>query len=131
MSDHEHINLVYHADVSTSYALLATDNYSVTPKVVIAAKASHTIYITRIRVMVTTDNAATQTFQDTTAITPILAAKTKASPAVGTMIDFFFGPNGFALTEGKGLDHVNSGAGLAGSVTVTAYQKRTTGPNVT
>jgi hypothetical protein len=128
MSDHEHINLVYHADVSTSYALLATDNYSVTPKVVVAAKANHTIYITRIRVMVTTDNANTNTFQDTS-VTPIVAAKTKASPGIG-MIDFYFGPNGFALTEGKGLDHANGAAGLAGSVTVTAYQKRTTGPNV-
>lgn len=129
MSDQERANLQYHADVSTSYSFLATDNFSVTPRSVIAAKANHTIYITKIRVMVTTDDTATQTFQDTASPTTIKAAKTKVSPGIG-MIDFDFGHNGFALTEGKGLDHANSAAGLAGSVTVTAYQKRTTGPNV-
>lgn len=125
--DQEHSNLIYHADVSTSYVILAGTDYT-TATAKIAAKANFTIYIQKIAVMVTTDDAATQTFQDS-AGTPILAATTKASPGLGPII-FDFGPNGFALTEGKSLDHKSSATGLAASVTVTAYQKRTTGASV-
>lgn len=109
-------------DVSVSYTVLAGTDYS-TATAKIAARAGETIYIQRILVNVTTDNAATQLFQDS-ANTPILAAGTKASPGIGP-ITFDFGPDGFALTEGKSFDHKMSGAGLAAAITVQAYQKRT------
>jgi len=122
--DREAVNLHYHENVSLSYTFLAATDYT-TATAKIAAKTGHTIYIQRIVLAVTTDNAATQTFQDS-ASTPILAAKSKASPGLGP-IEWDFGPEGFALTEGKSLDHKMSAAGMAGSVTITAYRKRTTG----
>lgn len=112
----------FHKDVSTSYTYVAATDYS-TANAKIAAVAGHTIFIRRIQVNVTTDNAATQTFQDS-ASTPIIAAHIKASPGIGP-ITFDFGDRGFALTEGKSFDHKMSAAGQAGSVTVDAYIKRT------
>jgi len=111
------------ADVSTSFVFAAADNYSVTAKSIIAALANHTIYVQRLTVSVTTDNAATQTFEDT-AGTPVPIAVTKASPGTVT-IEWDFGPNGVALTEGKGLEMKSSAAGLAAAVAVTAYRKKT------
>lgn len=122
--DQERTNLVDHEDVSTSYVILAATDYS-TAAAKIAAKAGQTIFVQKIAVMVTTDAAQSQTFQDS-AGTPIVAAVVKASPGIGPVI-FDFGPNGFQLTEGKSLDHKMSAAGLAASVTITAYRKRTTG----
>lgn len=111
-----------YTNVSTSYTILAgTDYTTATSK--ITGEAGWTIYIQRILVAVTTDNAATQTFQDS-AGTPVLVAGTKASPGIGPIL-FDFGPEGFALTEGKDFQHKMSGAGLAASVTVTAYKRRT------
>jgi hypothetical protein len=118
------INLARHQNVSVSYSILtATDYTTATAK--ITGKTGWTIYIQRILVAVTTDNAATQTFQDN-AGTPIILAGTKASPGIGP-IEFDFGPEGFALTADKSFMHAMSGTGLAGSVTVQAYMKRTEG----
>ena len=127
MGDQTRDNLSYHQNCSVSYTFLAATDYS-TAAAKIAALAAHTIYIIKIALMVTTDNAALQSFQDS-ASTPIVAAAVKASPGLGPVI-FDFGEDGFALTEGKSLDHKMSAAGMAGSVTITAYYKRTTGPNV-
>ncbi len=113
--------LASYENVSTSYLLLAADTAT---KHVIVGKTGFTIYIQKILVNVTTDNAATQTFQDT-AGTPVVAASTKASPGLGLATPFDWGSEGFALTADKGLDHVISGAGLAASITVQAYRKRT------
>lgn len=121
--DRIHYNLTQFENWSQGYALLAGDDFSTTKKHPIAAKIGWTIYLQKISVMVTTDNAATQTFQDT-AGTPIKAASTKVSPGIGPIV-FDFGPDGFPLTEGEGLDHANSAAGLAGAVTITAYRKKT------
>jgi len=109
-------------DVSISYTIVAATDYT-TATAKIAAKTNHTIYIRKILVAVTTDHAATQLFQDS-ATTPIIAAGTKVSPGIGP-ITFDFGERGFALTEGKSFDHKMSAAGLAASVTVEAYRKRT------
>jgi hypothetical protein len=111
-------------DVSVSYTILAGTDYT-TANVKITGKASWTIYIQRILVAVTTDNAATQNFQDSSS-TPIEIAGTKASPGIGP-IEFDFGPRGFACTADKSFQHKMSGAGLAASVTVQAYMKRTEG----
>jgi hypothetical protein len=120
--DRIQLNLSQYRNVSTSYTFLAGTDYT-TATAKIAAIAGWTIYVIKIALMVTTDNAATQTFQDS-ASTPILAAGSKASPGIGPIL-FDFGPEGFALTEGKSLDHKMSAAGMAGSVTITAYAKRT------
>lgn len=111
-----------HEDVSVSYVYLAATDFS-TASAKIAAKANFTIFIQQITVNVSTDNAATQQFQDSST-TPIIAAAIKASPGIGSIV-FDFGQRGFALTEGKSFDHKMSGAGQAGSVTVTAYRKLT------
>jgi len=114
--------LDYFSDVSLSYTFLAATDYTAAENI-IAGILGQTIYVQKIVLAVTTDNAATQTFQDD-AGTPIVLAKSKASPGLGP-IEFDFGPDGFALTEGKGLDHLMSAAGMAGSVTITAYQRVT------
>lgn len=110
-------------NVSVSGIVLATDDLSSSARVLIPAKTGYTIYVLRIALWVTTDNAATQTFQDN-ASTPVKLATTKASPGLGP-INLDFGPDGFACTESKELDLKNSAAGLAYSYTVEAYQKRT------
>lgn len=110
-------------DVSTSGVVLASDDFSSTPKSLIAAITGETIYVQRITLGVTTDNAATQLFEDTSG-TPIKVAGTKASPGIGPIV-FDFGADGFKCTESKGLELKSSAAGLAFSYTVQAYQKRT------
>lgn len=110
-------------DISGSTVLLATDDLSATARTLVALKAKFTIYIQRIEVNVTTDNAATLTFQDS-AGTPVKVAGTKASPGIGPIL-FDFGPEGFALTEGKEFDLKNSAAGLAAAITWTGYMKPT------
>jgi hypothetical protein len=110
-------------DVSVSGVVVAADDHSSTARELVAARAKETIYIQRIAMGVTTDHAATQTFQDTEG-TPRLAATSKASPGLGAL-QWDFGDEGFALTEGAGLELVNSAAGLAYSFTVEAYRRRT------
>ena len=109
-------------DVSADYNLLAADSSDPT---LIAAKAGFTTYVQAIIVNVTTDNAATLTFQDT-ADTPVVIHVTPASPGLGpidTTVDF--GPGGKALTASKGLSMVTSAAGLAAAIVVYAYRRQT------
>lgn len=121
MWDQEQTNLNWHENLSKSYVVLATDNLSVTPYAVFPAKVGWTIYITRIQINITADAAKTNTIQDGNAV-PIAAVK--SSPGLGPN-HFDFGANGMALTADYGLNHFNSGAGVACSVTVTAYRRRT------
>lgn len=120
-----HENLRVHQDCSVGYAFLAATDYS-TASVKIPAKTGFTIYLCSIQLSVTTDHAATQTFQDT-AGTPVEFAGSKATPGRGPIF-WDFGPNGVPLTADKGLSHKMSAAGMAGSVSITAYYKKT--PNV-
>jgi len=89
---------------------------------IIAAKTNYTIYVTSISLAVTTDNAATQTIQDT-ASTPVVIAKSKASPGLGPIL-WEFGEDGTPLTADKGLALAASGAGLAGRLHVEGYIKQ-------
>ena len=110
-------------DKSTTFSVAAAD--SATKEDVIAPKsASHTVFVQRILLSVTTDAAKTLTFQDD-ASTPIVIAVSPASPGLGVEVVADFGPKGFALTEGKNLDVVISGAGLACQVNVEAYDRLT------
>jgi hypothetical protein len=122
MSDQLRENLRQYEDMSFSYTFTASTDYSGgNVQTLIADKAGKTLYITQITLSVTTDNAAIQTWQDTTAA-PI--AGTKASPGKGPII-WDFGQNGFALPTGKGLQHLMSATGMAGTVTITAYRRDT------
>lgn len=111
-------------DVSTSYFFLAATDYSggnVATK--IAGKTGYTIWVVSISLTVTTDNAAIQTFQDSSG-TPQLVAKTAASPGVVQKV-WDFGAKGIALAADKGFQHLMSAAGMAGNVAVTAYMAPT------
>lgn len=110
-------------DVSVSYVFAAATDYSGgngTAK--IAGVANFQIVIQRILLNVTTDNAATQTFQSSDASQVI--AGSKASPGIGP-ITFDFGEDGFVISDGLSFNHKMSGAGMAGSVTVQAYMRPT------
>lgn len=110
-------------DISGSSVLAAGDNLSATPRVLVAAKTGYTIFVQKITVHVVTDNAATQTGQDS-AGTPVVIAKTKASPGLGPIV-FDFGSEGRALTEAKSFDWANSGAGLAADIHWEGYRRPT------
>jgi hypothetical protein len=107
--------------VSADVTVIATSDG--TTNQVLVGKTSHTIFVTHISVAVTTDNAATLTFQDD-ADTPIVIAKTKASPGIGPIV-WDFGEDGTPLTQGKDLDLNISAAGLAGRVHIEGYYRRT------
>lgn len=105
-------------DVSISYAFTGSTDYS-TANSKITGKAGWSIYVQKILLSVTTDNAATQTFQDS-AGTPVPIAMSKASPGLGPIL-WDFGERGVRLTSGKDFQHKMSGAGMAGAVSVQAY----------
>ena len=110
-------------DKTTTFVVAAAD--SATKEDVIAPRnTSHTVYVQRIVLSVITDAAQSLTFQDD-AGTPVLIAKSAASPGLGVEVVADFGPVGYALTEGKNLDIVISGAGLACKGVIEAYEKLT------
>ena len=114
-------------DASVSYTVVAATDYT-TATAKITVLTGHTIFIQKIAFNVTTDNAATQLFQDD-ATTPVIATGVKASPGIGPLL-YDFGAKGFALTEGKSFMHKMSGAGIAGTVVVEAYQRQTVAAGV-
>lgn len=122
MGSYNNRNRSLFRDVSGSTVLAAADDLSSTARTLVALAAKYTIYVQRIIVNVITDNAATLTFQDTG--TPVVIAKTKASPGLGPII-FEFGEEGRALTEGKAFTLKNSAAGLAADITWEGYIKPT------
>lgn len=114
--------LKQYSDVSMSVRVAATDNYSVTPLVLIAAPTAVTLPPQRIRVRlisigITTTDASSITVQSLTTNIPLAVLGT---PAVGPYV-WDFGADGFALPAGEGLELVNSAAGLAFSLAVEAY----------
>jgi len=112
-----------YSDKTTIRAIVATD--SGTLDAVVAPKsANHSLFIQRIIFNVTVDFAASLTFQDG-AGTPVVIAKSAASPGLGIEIVADFGPQGIQLTRGEELDIVISGAGLAGQVNIEAYERLT------
>ena len=116
--------ITQNADATVSYSFINTTDWSgASVSTKIAGKVGFTLWIQRIMLSVTTDNAATQQFQDS-AGTPIPIAKSPASPGLGPKT-WDFGEIGFPLTAEKGLQHLMSAAGMAGAVTVQAYYART------
>lgn len=108
----------------TATAVVAAADTATLENVVAVKSANHTIYVQRIILSVITDAAQSLTFQDD-AGTPVIIAKSAASPGLGVEVVADFGPKGYALTAGKNLDVVISGAGLACKVSIEAYEKLT------
>ncbi len=94
--------------------------------------ASHTIYVQKISVNITTYAAKTWLFKDSTA-TPIpiaflsIPAAAVALPSESGSIVFDFGPTGVALGLGTNLVLDVDSAGAAGMVHVEAYERQTSG----
>jgi hypothetical protein len=107
----------------TSYNFLAATDWSGGNRQTVIApnKSTNRLRILKITLSVTTDNAATQAWQTSNA-TPVIIARSKASPANGP-ITWDFGTEGWALPTGESLVHEMSAAGMAGAVTVMAYEE--------
>jgi hypothetical protein len=114
-----------HKDVSISRNVLATDGNL---DGLIASIAKWTIYIQKIIMNVSTDAAQSVTFQDNSA-TPVIVAKSKASPGLGPIV-FDLGEEGYALGEGKQLD-VKQTAGLAYTLRIEGYARPTATRSIT
>jgi hypothetical protein len=112
----------YH-DASVVVPVATTDSGTLQDKIAVKS-TRHSIFVQRVILSVTTDAAQSLTFQDD-ANTPVVFAKSPASPGLGVEVVADFGPKGFQLTEGKNLDIVISGAGLGAQVSIEAYQKVT------
>ena len=95
--------------------------------IVTPSTANHKLYIQLIVFVPSTYSAKTLTFRDSAASpVPIgLISIPAAAPTTGGDVGFRldFGPTGVALTTGKNLDIILSGAGAAGRIHVEAYEK--------
>lgn len=111
----------FYQDASTQTTVAAADSTDVT---LITCKTNHTIYVQRIVAYITTSASQSWSFEDT-ANTPLKIAEITSPPGDETRWDFDFGDEGIALTQGKNFVLNMSGAGLAGTVKVYAYQKLT------
>jgi hypothetical protein len=105
-------------NISGSSVVAAAD----TDSTLVAAKASHTIFVQRIIAYVSTDAAQSWSFEGTAGR---VIAKVTTSPGVDTRWDFDFGDEGVPLAEGDALLLNASAAGLAGNITWYGYRKLT------
>lgn len=112
-------------DVSGQVNILAaTDDQTL----VTCKSASHTLFIQRIVVDITTYSAKTWLFKDSTS-TPVpiaalsIPAAAVALPSESNSIVFDFGPEGVQLTEGKNFLLDVSAVGAAAMVKWQGYQK--------
>ena len=86
-----------------------------------ATSASHTLYIQRIVVWITTSVAQSITFQDNNG-TPRVIAVVPASPGANSRWEFLFSDRGVPLTVGKNFVANFSAVGLAGHIEWDGYQ---------
>ncbi len=108
--------------VTGVYVSATTASVSAVPGI-----AKETLYINKINVAVTTSAAQALTIRDTSGR---VAAVVVASAPVGP-VSFDFGPDGFPLTEGAGLEVVGGGTGIAGSYTILGYRRATQPRSIT
>lgn len=91
----------------------------------VTVKASHTIYIQRLKVQLTTGSSGkTWSFEDS-ANTPISISGALDAATAPASYELFFGAEGVPLTEAKNFVLNVSAAGAAGQVTWQGYQKLT------
>lgn len=91
----------------------------------VAARANYTLNVQKIHVHTTTGSAGVTWRLEDSATTPVVIDASMAVDAAGVEFDKDYGPVGYPLTEGKGLNFVVSAAGAAGVITYTCYQKLT------
>jgi hypothetical protein len=125
MSDPYRRKTTFYRNISGNGVVATGDSAT---KHLVPASTLETLFIQKIHVEIITGSAKTWTFQDT-ANTPVVIAivDTTSAPSdtkVGHW-DKDFGPEGYPLTEAKGLDMAISGAGAAGNITWEGYAKRT------
>lgn len=106
----------------TAHGVVAAADSATVENIVAVKSVGHIIYVQRILFNVTTDFAASLTFQDDNS-SPKVVGKSKSSPGLGLAVVADYGAEGIPLTQGKNLDIVISGAGLAGGYTIEAYEK--------
>ena len=112
----------YGRNVSMNHTFIATDSGTVTLITPVADNAAqHTIFVQKISVYIKTSVAESATIVDSDGSAPREVAKVPASPGAASKFTWDFGPKGYALTQGKNLTLVFSGAGLAGHLEVEAY----------
>ncbi len=110
-------------DASMSFSVATTDDYSVTPRTLIAGLAGHVLHIAFIQPNILTTGAFTQTFQSITTDVRVAVIPSGITVAGASRIPFDFHPGGFALPEGEGLELINTGAGMAFNCAIEAYFK--------
>jgi len=115
---------VAYQDRHTQFTVATADTATV--HVLAAKSADRQIFVQRIFLSVTTFANKTLTFQDT-ANTPVVVAAfliptTQPTAAGQQNYQIDFGPHGFALTAGKGLDMTISAAGVGAAIVVDAYE---------
>src|SRR5690349_7678949 len=112
-----------HGRHSKDGAVAVGDSATVT--MITAKDSNHTIYVQKVHLTLTTaDGTHTWTVEDSNNTPKILNA-TDAAASSGSEYIWDFGPRGVALTQGKNLQMVLSGAGNVGTWEVEAYQKLT------
>lgn len=121
-ADYGYYRAQYHNANAT--AVVAAADSATMSGVITAKSTRHSIFVQRVILSVITDAAQSLIFQDS-ANTPIIVAKSAASPGLGVEVVADFGPEGYQLTEGKNLDIAISSAGLAAKVSIEAYQRVT------
>lgn len=107
---------------ASTVVLVAAADSGTKDNVIAPSNTNYRIYVQRIILSVFTDAAQTLTFQDD-AGTPVVIAKSPASPGLGVEVVADFGPEGIGLTTAKNLDIVISAAGLGAQVSIEAYQR--------
>lgn len=118
-------------NVTASTQVAVGDDLSTVARALVAAKDGFTVFIQRIVFSLSTaDKTKSFTVIDTSG-TPVVIAKINgtsdpsdvASTPGERIIDF--GPEGYAVVEGKGVSLKNSAAGLVSGVVVQMYRRRT------
>lgn len=114
----------FNRDVSISYNLLATDDYSAgNGNEKIAGVDGFQIVVQRLVFAITTTSARSNTFQSDVP-TPF-AVIPNGGQVFSPPYTFDFGEDGYVLADGASLMHKNSGAGVAASVVIQAYLRPT------
>lgn len=128
--DQVRFNLTEFQNATAALAVATSADYSGTPHHLIAAgRSTDTLYVQRIVVSITTSAAKTLTFQDSSG-SPVAIAAVPSGQAVGAVV-FDFGPEGFPLPVGTGLDLANSGAGVGAALVAQGYRRTAPGTALT
>jgi len=111
-------------DKHVQYQLLASEAGPVS--LLSVSRPGNTLAIQRIKVSVTTYSAKNLGFQDSSGM-PIglLVVPGSVTGALGNQVlELDYGPHGVTLTLGASLSLILSGAGVAGIISIDAYERK-------